>query len=88
MTYKERRRIERALSALHDTLSAVTKEKAQKGDSEYVEYISAYAADEAVCYLQALANNLSKQLEHDFGSRHRRSAKSEDDYGSSVPDDD
>ena len=51
MTYKERRRIERALRALHNTLAEVTKEKAQKGDSEYVEHINAYAADEAVCYL-------------------------------------
>ena len=68
----------------------VTKEKAQKGDSEDVEHIIAYAADEAVCYLQALANNLSKQLEHDFGSRHRRSAAGADAYGIGpvIPDDD
>ena len=88
MTYKERRRIERALTVLHNALEVVTKEKAQKGDSEYVEHINAYAADEAVCYLQALADNLSKQLEHDFGSRHRRSAKSADEYGIHVSDDD
>ena len=56
MTLKERRRIERALTALHNTLAAVTKEKAQNGDSEYVEHINAYAADEAVCYLQALSS--------------------------------
>ena len=81
MTLKERRRIERALTALHNALAAVTKEKAQNGDSEDVEHINAYAAAEAVCYLQALADNLSEQLEHHFGSRRRRSAASAAEYG-------